>query len=163
MGSVVGVTRIAPDPEVVHADALDAMATQLTLGVVRLNRLIRHSDSGGLTPSLSAALASVARHGSPTLGALAASEHMTPASMTPIIKKLESRRLVTRIADTEDGRVTRVRVTPAGRRQLDENRSRRTKWIREQLGALSEAELERLGDALDVLTKLTTVAPVAAP
>ena len=133
------------------------MATQLTLGVVRLNRLIRHSDSGGLTPSLSAALASVARHGSPTLGELAASEHITPASLTPIIKKLESRRLVTRIADADDGRVSRVRVTATGRRQLDENRNRRTKWIRTQLGELSPAELDRLGDALDVLTKLTSV------
>ena len=137
--------------------ALDAMATQLALGVVRLNRLIRQSDSGGLTPSLSAALASVARNGSPTLGELAAAEHITPASMTPIIKKLESRRLVTRMADTDDGRVTRVRITAAGRRQLDENRSRRTKWIREQLSALSPAELERLGGALDVLTKLTVI------
>ncbi len=133
------------------------MATQLALGVVRLNRLIRQSDSGGLTPSLSAALASVARQGSPTLGELAASEHITPASMTPIIKKLESRRLVTRMADIDDGRVTRVRITAAGRRQLDENRSRRTKWIRSQLGALSATELDRLGGALDVLTKLTTV------
>jgi DNA-binding MarR family transcriptional regulator len=137
------------------------MATQLALGVVRLNRLIRQSDSGGLTPSLSAALASVARHGSPTLGELAASEHITPASLTPIIKKLESRRLVTRITDADDGRVSRVRVTSAGRRQLDENRSRRTKWIRAQLGELSPAELERLGDALDVLTKLTSVAQEA--
>lgn len=138
---------------------LDAMATQLALGVIRLNRLIRHSDSGGLTPSLSAALASVSRHGSPTLGELAASEHMTPASMTPIIKKLEARRLVARVPDADDGRVTRVRLTPAGRRQLDENRSRRTRWIRSQLSALTPAELDRLSDALDVLTKLTTSAP----
>ncbi len=136
--------------------SLEAVAAQLAFGVVRLNRLLRQSDRGGLTPSMSAALASVARQGSPTLGEVASSEHLSPATITPIIKKLEARRLVTRMPDANDRRVTRVRVTPAGRRQLDDNRSRRTKWIKARLGELSPSEFERISEALDVLTKLTT-------
>jgi DNA-binding MarR family transcriptional regulator len=138
------------------------MASQLALGVVRLNRRLRHADSGGLTPSQSAALASVARAGEPTLGELAACEHVTPATMTPIIKRLEARRLVARVADADDGRVTRVRITPAGRRQLDENRSRRRSWLKSQLAELTDEERERLDGALDVLTKLTAVEAATA-
>ena len=138
------------------ASSIETVAAQLTLGVVRLNRLLRQADRGGLTPSMSAALASVARQGSPTLGEVASSEHLSPATITPIIKKLEARRLVARVRDPNDRRVTRVRVTPAGRRQLDENRSRRTKWVTARLGELSPSEFERISGALDVLTKLTT-------
>jgi DNA-binding MarR family transcriptional regulator len=139
------------------------MASQLALGVVRLNRRLRHADTGGLTPSLSAALASVSRNGEPTLGELAAYEHVAPATMTPIIKKLEERRLVTRVPDAGDGRVTRVRITAAGRRQLDENRSRRTSWLKAQLADLTDDERARLDAAVDVITKLTTVATEGAP
>lgn len=142
------MTRTTTDP-------LDDMAHRLTVSIVRLNRLIRQSDASGLTPSMSAALACVARTGTPTLGELAAEEHLSPATMTPIVKKLEAMRLLARVPDPDDGRITRVRITPAGRRRLDETRGRRVQFIRARLGELPARDVERLADALDVLGALT--------
>ena len=92
---------------------------------------------------------------SSTLGELAAEEHLSPATMTPIVKKLESLRLIARLPDPDDGRVTRVRITAAGRRRLDENRGRRVQFIRARLAELPARDVERLADALDVLATLT--------
>jgi DNA-binding MarR family transcriptional regulator len=152
---------MTPGPRNDDAEALDALAHRLTVSVVRLNRLIRQTDTGGMTPSMSAALASIARHGEPTLGEVAAHEHVSPATMTAIVKKLEAQRLVARVADAADGRVTRVRVTAAGRRRLDENRSRRVRWIRDRLGELAPDERARLTGAIDVLAALTELTEVS--
>ena len=55
------------------------------------------------------------RHGSPTLGELAAIEQVQPPTMTRIVASLAEAGMVTRVADANDRRSARVRVTPAGR------------------------------------------------
>ena len=68
---------------------------------------------------------------------------------------MESLGLVRRETDARDRRVTRIHITAAGRRQLDDVRNRRTVWLQSQLNALSADELARLTAAAEVLIKLT--------
>lgn len=103
---------------------------------------------------MTAALASIAKHGGPTHGELAAIEQVAPPTITAVVGKMETLGLVTREPDANDRRVTRIRVTPAGIHHLDEVRSRRTSWLATQLASLSDDERRRLTDAVDVLAKL---------
>ncbi len=81
-------------------------------------------------------------------------EQVAPPTITSVVGKMESLGLVTRESDASDRRVTRIRVTPAGAKYLDEVRSRRTSWLATQLASLTDDELRRLTEAVDVLAKL---------
>ena len=61
--------------------------------------MLRHQADVGLTPSQLTTLATVAREGPLTLGALAATEHIKPPSVTKIVEKLEAMGLIERRGD----------------------------------------------------------------
>jgi DNA-binding MarR family transcriptional regulator len=130
------------------------LANALRPTVARLARRLRQQDRTGLGPTMTAALASIAKHGGLTHGELAAIEQVAPPTITAVVGKMESLGLVTREPDTNDRRVTRIRLTPAGTLHLDEVRSRRTSWLASQLASLTDDERRRLTDAVDLLAKL---------
>lgn len=134
------------------------LANTLRPTIARLARRLRQQDHTGLGPTMTATLASIAKHGGPTHGELAAIEQVAPPTITAVVDKLEKLGLVTRETDSADRRVTRVRATPAGIDQLDEVRNRRTSWLAFRLTALTDEERGRLADAADVLAKLVDVA-----
>lgn len=131
------------------------LAQSLRLSIARLARLLRQQDRNGHGPTLTAALASVARLDGPTHGELAAREQVAPPTITAVVSKMEALGLVTRETDARDRRVTRIRITAAGMEELDDVRSRRTQWLEAQMGDLTADELSRLSAAADVLAKLT--------
>jgi DNA-binding MarR family transcriptional regulator len=137
------------------------LANALRPTIARLARRLRQQDHTGLGPTMTATLASIAKHGGPTHGELAAIEQVSPPTITAVVDKLEKLGLVTREADSADRRVTRVRATANGIDQLDEVRNRRTSWLAFRLTALTEDERRRLADAADVLAKLVDAADVA--
>jgi DNA-binding MarR family transcriptional regulator len=130
------------------------LANALRPTIARLARRLRQQDHTGLGPTMTATLASIAKHGGPTHGELAAIEQVAPPTITAVVDKLEKLGLVTREADGSDRRVTRVRATPTGLDQLDEVRNRRTSWLAFRLTALTDDERRRLAEASDVLAKL---------
>jgi DNA-binding MarR family transcriptional regulator len=134
------------------------LANALRPTITRLARRLRQQDHTGLGPTLTAALSSIAKHGGPTHGELAAVEQVAPPTITAVVGKMEALGLVTRENDSVDRRVTRIRITPAGLEQLDEVRNRRTSWLASQLNTLTDDERQRLADAADVLAKLVDVA-----
>jgi DNA-binding MarR family transcriptional regulator len=138
------------------ANPLD-LANALRPTITRLARRLRQQDHTGLGPTMTAALASIAKHGGPTHGELAAIEQVAPPTITAVVGKMENLGLVTRETGTIDRRVTRIRITPAGVEQLDEVRNRRTSWLAFQLSSLTDDERRRLADAVDVLAKLVEV------
>jgi DNA-binding MarR family transcriptional regulator len=140
--------RTAPDPAEV--------AGRLRLPVTRLARILRQQDQLGLTPTMTAALATIGREGPLTLGALAASEQVSPPTITRVVSKLEAAGLVRRRPDRADGRVTRVELSAAGRRQLEAGRIRRTAWLSTRLRDLPPEDLVRLEQAAAVLERLTS-------
>ena len=139
----------------VPSSAKGEVAQSLRLSVTRLARLLRQQDRTGLGPTLTAALASISRAEGVTHGELAALEQVAPPTITAVVSKMESLGLVRRETDARDRRVTRIHITAAGRRQLDDVRNRRTVWLQSQLNALSADELARLTAAAEVLIKLT--------
>ena len=138
----------APDPVEV--------AGRLRLPVTRLARILRQQDQLGLTPTMTAALTTIGRDGPLTLGALAACEQVSPPTITRVVGKLEAAGLVRRRPDAADGRVTRVELSAAGRRQLEAGRIRRTAWLATRLRELPAEDLVRLEEAAGVLERLTT-------
>jgi DNA-binding MarR family transcriptional regulator len=140
--------RTTPDPAEV--------AGRLRLPVTRLARILRQQDQLGLTPTMTSALATIGREGPLTLGALAASEQVSPPTITRVVSKLEAGGLVRRRPDRADGRVTRVELSAAGRRQLEAGRIRRTAWLSTRLRDLPTEDLVRLEQAAAVLERLTS-------
>ncbi|GIU86951.1 MAG: MarR family transcriptional regulator [Acidimicrobiia bacterium] len=135
-------------------DAVE-LANRLRPAVYRLARLLRQQDDTGLAPALVSALGVVERDGPITLGDLAKQEQLSPPSITKVVVALEEQGLVERTRDDADRRVSRVRVTAKGRRQLEASRSRRTAWLATQIDALAPSERRLLHDALGVMEALS--------
>jgi DNA-binding MarR family transcriptional regulator len=138
------------------AETSEAIAGRLRLSATRLARRLRQQADTGLSPSQLSALAVVERHGPLTLGALAEHEQVAPPSVTRVVAKLETDGFLTRQADPDDRRVTRVAVTTKGRNLLVASRRRKTAWLTTRLESMDPDERARLADALDVLDALTT-------
>src|SRR5262245_53835215 len=146
---------MAPTQPPITADPVE-VASRLRMSAFRLTRLLRQQDDGGLSATLSAALATIAREGPITLGDLATHEHVAPPSITKPVDRLVAEGLVARTPAEHDRRVTLVTTTPAGRRRLAQNRQLRTAWLAARLDALSPADLAQVDAALDVLERLVT-------
>jgi DNA-binding MarR family transcriptional regulator len=138
------------------ADATAELAERLSHAVVRLARQLRQQDEGELTPTMRAALGTIARDGPLTFGELAAIEQVAPPTITKVVAKLEDIGLVGREPDEADRRVWRVSLTDVGRRRLESDRRRRRRWLAEQVEGLDASDVGRLDAAVDVLEKLTS-------
>ena len=132
-----------------------AMAGRLRVSATRLARTLRRQADIGLSPSQLTALTTIHRHNAMTLGELAEYERVAPPSITKVVAKLEAAGYVVREPDPNDGRVSRVRATPAGEALLDESRKRKDAWLAARLAQLTADERERLAAALDVLEELS--------
>jgi len=127
---------------------------RLRLAVARLQRRLRQQAMGDLTLTHLSCLSAIGRMGPLPLGDLAAQERLSPPTVTKVTTKLQEAGLVERLGDPTDRRVSLVSVTAAGRRKLEEVRTRRSAWLHERLDELSAADLDRLAAALDVLEGL---------
>jgi len=95
----------------------DDVAARLAFAVGRLNRLLRPS-SPSLSPALLLALATVVRHGPLRPSELGRIEGVAAPTATRLVVELESRGLVSRAADPDDGRSFFVESTEAGERAV---------------------------------------------
>jgi DNA-binding MarR family transcriptional regulator len=141
------------DPEALE------LAAALRLVVMRLSRRLRQRADDGITPTLLSALATVDRGGPVTLGELAAAERVAPPSVTEIVSRLEEAGWVSRLVDPDDRRVTRVSVTPRGRRLLERSRARKAAYLARRLRTLGPADRATLGRAADLLQRLLEEEP----
>jgi len=118
----------------------EEVAVRLRIAVNRLQRRLRQESLEGLSPAQASALGSVNRHGSPTLGELAAIEQVRPPTVTRVVASLTEAGMVTRVADATDRRSARVRITPAGERALERMRTRKNAFLLRRLGELGHDE-----------------------
>lgn len=78
-----------------------------------------------------------------TPGALARFLGMSPAGMTAVLDRLESRGLITRSVDSDDGRSRRIAATDEGLRLADVGLRDQLRWIDSNIGTvLTVAERE---------------------
>ncbi|QAY63597.1 MarR family transcriptional regulator [Xylanimonas allomyrinae] len=128
------------------------LASELRVSVGRFVRRLRaERGEADLPDAQFGVLTYLMRHGDQTPGALAQRERVRPPSMTRTVNALAELGMVAKAEHPTDGRLVVVRLTQAGRREVEETRRRRDAWLARQLDTLSaedRALLDRAGALL---------------
>jgi len=127
-------------------------AGRLYVCLGRINRTLRRE--GGEAPvghGALSALATLTKSGPQRLGTLAATEGVSPPSMTRIVASLEQLGHVRRTPDPDDGRASLVEATDSGRQVLLAGREARMNALRERVAKLADEDRARIADALPAL------------
>jgi DNA-binding MarR family transcriptional regulator len=123
-------------------------------GAERRLRSRDHGRPGELTHAQLRAIAALGRDQEMTIGEIAKSAELTPATVTVIVDQLEAANIVARERSTQDRRVCNVALTPAGWTLLEHKLS--------QWQALWESELSHVSDdelatAIRVIQQVTGI------
>ncbi|HEX4730708.1 MAG TPA: MarR family transcriptional regulator [Solirubrobacterales bacterium] len=131
-------------------------ASQLRDAIVRTSRQLRQEAAAetGLSPSATAALATINRSGPLTPSELAELERVKRPSMTRTLGCLEREGLIERTPDPADGRSFLVAVNDAGRDRLVRLRRRKSAYLARRLRGLDADELETLTRAAELLERM---------
>ena len=105
---------------------------------------MRVESSVGISPTLHAALHTVEVHGPITPGRLAEHENVRKPTMTRTIASLLEEGLIERTPDPLDGRVSWLKVTPAGAKLLQRARQRQTEFLAARVKKLSDDDRAHL-------------------
>jgi DNA-binding MarR family transcriptional regulator len=132
----------------------DDLPGRLRLVIARTARRLRQEASAGLSPSLTAALATIESCGPLTPSELAEREGIKRPAATRIVARLEAEGLVDRATDPSDRRVTLIAANPAGRDLLRRIRRRKNEYLARRLRGLPPEDLAALERAADVLERL---------
>ncbi|WP_131768112.1 MarR family winged helix-turn-helix transcriptional regulator [Candidatus Protofrankia californiensis] len=135
---------------------VDQVAATLRLSIgLLLRRLRQVQPVGELTMPESSALVRLERGGPTTAAALAKLEQISPQSMGATLGALETRGLVERRPDPQDGRRVILSITEAGLQALRDRRNARTEQLAQALSTgFTHAELEQLMAAAPLLERL---------
>ncbi|HEU5149839.1 MAG TPA: MarR family transcriptional regulator [Iamia sp.] len=137
------------------APPLAETAATLRLAVGRLSRRMRQESAHGHSLTQIGILVTLDRRGPTTFGELAQTERVAPPTITKAVAALVDEGLVEKVADPDDGRVHRARLTPAGRTDLEAMRRQREAWLTTRLATLSPAEVDQLVAVLPLLEALS--------
>jgi DNA-binding MarR family transcriptional regulator len=141
-----------------HAKAPDTSLTdsaaRLRMAIVRTARRLRQEAAGeasGLTPTSTAALATIDRHGPLTPSELAEIERVKRPTVTRTLGCLDREGLIERTPDPADGRSALVSVNGAGRERLRRLRGRKNAYLARRMKRLSDADVATLERAAEIL------------
>jgi DNA-binding MarR family transcriptional regulator len=132
-------------------------AAQLRLGIVRTARRLRQeaaAEASGLTPTSTAALATIERHGPLTPSELAELERVKRPTVTRTLGCLEREGLVERTPDPSDGRSSLVSVNTAGRERLRRLRGRKNAYLAKRMRDLPVEDVAALERAAEILEQM---------
>lgn len=130
------------------------MASRLRLAVTRTARRMRQESDPSLSPTQTAALATIERRGPLTPSELASIERVQRPTISRVAARLVEAGLIERLPDELDRRGARLRVTDEGRRRLHEVRSRKTAYLAQRIERLGPEERDLLMRASDLLERL---------
>jgi DNA-binding MarR family transcriptional regulator len=140
-----------------RSDNLTETAARLRHAIVRTNRRLRQEaaeETGGQTPTATATLATIERHGPLTPSGAAAIERVKRPSMTRTLACLEKEGLIERMPDPEDGRSFLVSINAAGRERMRRLRRRKNAYLARRLRDLPAEDLETLERAAEILERM---------
>lgn len=146
---------VAPGAEA--APEVAETAARLRMAIVRTARRLRQeaaAANGGLTPTATAALASIERYGPLTPSELAEIERVKRPTITRILACLEDQGLVVRTPDPADRRSSLVSVNGAGRERLRRLRRRKNAYLARRMRDLPAADLAALERAAEILERM---------
>jgi DNA-binding MarR family transcriptional regulator len=130
------------------------LAASLRPALTRTARRLRQEGGADLSPSLGAALATIARRGPLSPSELAAHERVQRPTATRVAARLEELGLVTKTSDADDGRVRRLAVSDAGTALLRASRARKDAWLTRGVDRLPAADRLVLARAAALLERL---------
>ncbi|HVD86834.1 MAG TPA: MarR family transcriptional regulator [Solirubrobacterales bacterium] len=136
---------------------LTESAAHLRTAIVRTARRLRQetaAETSGLTPTSTAALATIERHGPLTPSEIAEIERVKRPTITRTLGCLEREGLIDRATDPADGRMTLVSVNGAGRERLRRLRGRKNAYLARRMRDLSAEEVETLERAAEILERM---------
>lgn len=134
--------------------ATGELAGELRLAVTRTARRLRQEAGGPLSPTLTAALSTVAKHGPLKVSELADREGVARPTATKVVARLEEASYVKRSGDVFDGRSVVVEISAEGKAVLAEIRARKDSYLAERLEALGARDRETLARAAVLLEEL---------
>ena len=130
------------------------LASRLRLDISRMARRLRQEAGAELSPSQTAALATIERHGPLTPSELAERERVQRPTVTRVLARLEEAGLVERAADPQDRRCSLVSISAEGRELLDAVRARKDAFLARRIDALEPADREALERAAAILERM---------
>ena len=130
------------------------LAVRLRAVVARTARRLRQEADSPLSPTLQAALGTVARHGPLTPSELAERERVQRPTATKLIARLEAEGMVQRAEVPGDGRSTLISVTDAGTAEIAEIRTRKDAFLAQRLRRLPASDRATLARAAELLEEL---------
>ena len=145
---------MATSSQSVGAEELSETAARLRLAVARTARRMRQEASEGLSPTLTAALATIEQRGSITPSELASVERVKRPTATRIVASLEREGLIERAADPTDGRACLLSASLEGKKLLRRLRTRKNAYLFRELAKLEDEDVEILHRAADVLERM---------
>ncbi|HVO52836.1 MAG TPA: MarR family transcriptional regulator [Solirubrobacterales bacterium] len=136
---------------------LTDVAAKLRMAIVRTGRRLRQeaaAETAGLTPTSTAALATIERHGPLTPSEVAEIERVQRPTMTRTLGCLEREGLIERTPDPADRRSALVAVNAAGRERLRRLRGRKNAYLARRMRDLSAEEVATLERAAEILDRM---------
>ena len=130
------------------------LAGRLRLAIARTARRLRQEAGTELSPSLTAALATIDRHGPMTPSEVAVRERIQRPTVTRLLARLEDAGLVLRTPDPADRRSSLLSSTAAGHELMEELRTRKTAYLARRLERLDPEERATLERAAAILEKV---------
>jgi DNA-binding MarR family transcriptional regulator len=136
-------------------DADARLANDLSLAVIRLARQLRfRRPESPVSLSQLSALATLAKEGAMTPGALASRERVRPPSMTRVIAALAELGFVARTPHPDDGRQVLVSVSRAGVDLIEAERKASQEWLKQRLERLDPGQRKTLVVAADLISAM---------
>lgn len=130
------------------------LPARLRLAIARTARRLRQEGGDELSPSTTAALATIENHGPLAPSALAELERIKRPTATRVLHRLEEDGLIERSADPSDGRSQVVSITRSGAALLKKLRSRKNEYLARRLRELPPEDVEVLERAAGALERL---------
>jgi DNA-binding MarR family transcriptional regulator len=127
------------------------------MAIVRTARRLRQeagAEASGLTPTSTAALATIERHGPLTPSEVAEVERVKRPTMTRTLACLEREGLIVRTPDPSDGRSALVAINGEGRERLRRLRGRKNAYLAKRMRGLPEEDLATLERAAEILDRM---------
>ena len=115
---------------------------------------MRQEAGTDISPTLTAALGTIDRHGPLTPSELADVERIKRPTATRIAAALERDGLIVRAPDPSDGRASLLSISPRGRDLMRRLRKRKNAYLSRRLRDLDDADVEALDRAAEVLERM---------
>ena len=127
--------------------------------ILRIGRqLRRETEELGVTSHQATLLWLVKSRPGLSLRELAQAEGISAPSLSAHVDRLEALGLIRRVRSSDDRRRVGLELTSEGRTTLRRVRARRTTWLANRLGRLSDDDRERIESALPALGSLLEIA-----